>query len=310
MDGARIDLRSLPVWERPAKVADLFDTLPPGGSLTLLTENEPRGLAFRLEQQLAQAAIVDHKRIGGREWMIRITRASAEPEASSPLGVITRTSIFSALSSEERALLASFATPHTIRRGQTLVNDEAVWPYIGIAFEGVLALASGNGNGRPRIFQEYFPYELFGELELFDEAPSAGRVIALSKVSRYLRIPRRAVVEAGERCPQVLVALGRLQSQRRRDLMETLAAQATLPIIARIANVLVPYAMPERGLSAARPPLPNMTQAQIAAAAGTVKEVAARAIAELEGRELLRRERGHIRYLDRQRLLDLIKDAR
>jgi hypothetical protein len=67
--------------------------------------------------------------------------------------------------------------------------------------------------------------------------------------------------------------------------------------------------MPERGLSPARAPLPNLTQAQIAAAAGTVKEVAARAIAELEQRELLKRERGHIRYLDRQGLLDMIKDA-
>jgi CRP-like cAMP-binding protein len=100
-----------------------------------------------------------------------------------------------------------------------------------------------------------------------------------------------------------------VNAQRRRDHMQALATQATMPIIARVAHVLVPYAMPERGLSPARAPLPNLTQAQIAAAAGTVKEVAARAIAELEQRELLKRERGHIRYLDRQGLLDMIKDA-
>jgi len=82
-----------------------------------------------------------------------------------------------------------------------------------------------------------------------------------------------------------------------------------MPIIARIAQVLLPFSLPERGLSAALAPLPHMTQAQIAAAAGTVKEVAARAIADLESRELLKRERGHIRYLDRQKLIDLIKDA-
>jgi hypothetical protein len=50
-----------------------------------------------------------------------------------------------------------------------------------------------------------------------------------------------------------------------------------------------------------------MTQSQVAASAGTVKEVAARAIAELERLQALRRERGHIRYLDRTKLLQTME---
>jgi len=49
-----------------------------------------------------------------------------------------------------------------------------------------------------------------------------------------------------------------------------------------------------------------MTQLQIAWAAGTVKEVVARAIAELELRGALRRKHGHICELNRARLLDFI----
>jgi len=301
-------LRRLPVWERPKKVLEIFDRLPPGGSLTFLTENEPRGLAFRLELGRRHEIILDHRRVGENEWLVELTRASVEPDAPSPLGVVTRTAAFSRLNDDVRAAIAADGSLHTIRRGQTVAAEHSDWPYLGIAFEGVLALTSGNGHERPRIFQEFFPYELFGELEFFDEAPRAGRIVALSKVARYMRIPRRVVLDAGMRYPELLIALARLQSQRRRDLMETLATQTTLPIIKRIANVLIPYAMPERGLSPARAPLPQMTQAQVAAAAGTVKEVAARAIAELEMRELLR-ERGHIRFLDRQKLLDLVKDA-
>jgi hypothetical protein len=60
-------------------------------------------------------------------------------------------------------------------------------------------------------------------------------------------------------------------------------------------------------LAPAIAPLPNMTQSQIAASAGTVKEVAARAIAELERQGLLKRERGHIRYLNRQGLTDFVR---
>ncbi len=309
MDVTRLDVRALPVWERPEKIAEIFDRLPLGGTFTVLTDNEPRGLAYRVEQIRPHEVLFDHRRVGEREWAVRLTRVAAESDAPSPDGVLRRAGVFSTLEENARIELTGQASLHTIRRGQTIVTENTEWPFLGIVFEGVLALTTGNGNGRPRIFLEMFPYELIGELELFDEAPSCGRVVALSKVARYLRLPRRTLLEVAERNPHVLLAIGRVNAQRRRDHMQALATQATMPIIARVAHVLVPYAMPERGLSPARAPLPNLTQAQIAAAAGTVKEVAARAIAELEQRELLKRERGHIRYLDRQGLLDMIKDA-
>jgi CRP-like cAMP-binding protein/uncharacterized protein (DUF2249 family) len=305
----RVDVRALPVWERPAKISEVFNRLPLGASITFVTDHEPRGLAFRMEQTWPHEIIVDHRRTGEREWTVRLTRTAVEIDAPSPAGIIRRTAVFGDLSEEAGAILASNASLHTIRRGQAVVTEGTDWPYLGVVFEGVLALTTGNSGGRPRIFFEIFPYEPLGDLELFDEAPAAGRVIALSKVARYMRIPRRAVLDVAERSPQMLIALGRVSAQRRRDHMQALATQTTMPIIARIAHVLVPYAVPERGLSPARAPLPNLTQAQIAAAAGTVKEVAARAIAELEARALLKRERGHIRYLDRQGLLDMIRDA-
>lgn len=305
----RVDVRALPVWERPARINEVFDRLPLGASITFVTENEPRGLAFRIEQTRPHEVIVEHRRTGEHEWTVRLTRTAVEIDSPSPAGIIKRTSIFNGLSEEASGLLAANASLHTIRRGQIVVTEGTDWPYLGVAFEGVLALTTGNGGGRPRIFFEIFPYEPLGDLELFDEAPAAGRVVALSKVARYMRVPRRVVLDVAERNPQVFVALGRVSAQRRRDHMQALATQSTMPIIARVAHVLVPYAIPEQGLSPARAPLPNLTQAQIAAAAGTVKEVAARAIAELEARALLKRERGHIRYLDRQGLLDMIRDA-
>ncbi len=309
MDTSRIDLRKLPVWERPGKVFDVFDALPPGGSLTLVTDNEPRGLASRIEQGRKHQLILDPRRVGEREWVIHITRAQIETDAPSPAGVLKRSPIFKSIDEDVRARIAADATLHTVRRGHAVVGEGSEWPYLGVLFEGVLAVGSGSAHSRPRIFYEVFPYELVGEIELFDAAPASARVSVLSKVARYLRIPRQAVIDVGMAYPDVLLSLGRISAQRSRDLMQSLATQGTMPIIARISQVLVPFALPEKGLSPALAPLPNMTQAQIAAAAGTVKEVAARAIGELELRGLLKRERGHIRFLDRQRLVDLIRES-
>lgn len=308
-DVERLDLRGMPVWERPARVLDVFDRLPPGHTVLFITENEPRGLGTRIEQSRKHELILDPRRVGDREWHVAMTRATVEIDAPSPSGILKRSLVFSQLDDATRARLAAVATLHTARRGQTVVTENSDWPFIGVAFEGVFALASRNGTARQRIFYEIFPYEIFGEVEFFDKAPTVGRVIVLSKAARYLRLPADAVLQTAQHTPKLYGALARVASQRVRDLAELLVSQNTLPIIARIAQVLLPYAMPEKGLSAAMPPLPNMTQAQIAASAGTVKEVAARAIAELESKNLLKRERGHVRYLDRQGLIDLIRES-
>lgn len=307
-DSEPLDLRGMPVWERPARVFDAFDRLPPGETMLFITENEPRGLASRIEQTRKHELILEPHRVGDREWRVSITRAAVEIDAPSPLGILRRCRVFTEASDLARSSLAAHATLHTARRGQVIVPENSDWPYLGIAFEGVFAVASRNGSARQRIFYEVFPYEVFGEVEFFDEAPTVGRTIVLSKAARYLRIPKATVLDAANAAPHIYAGLGRVAAQRARNLAEMLVSQNSMPIIARIAQVLLPYAMPEKGLSAAMPPLPNMTQAQIAAAAGTVKEVAARAIAELESRELLKRERGHVRYLNRQGLIDLVRE--
>jgi CRP-like cAMP-binding protein/uncharacterized protein (DUF2249 family) len=304
-----LDLRRVPVPERPAKVFDVFDTLPPGGSVTLRTDNEPRGLASRIEQGRRNQVILDPRRVGSSEWIIRMTRSPHEPEAPNALSVLRRTPALNSIKTESLESLAAEATLHTVRRGHVLVPEGTEWPYLGIVFEGVLAVSSGSSYARPRIFLEVFPCEVFGELEFFDGAPANARVSALSKMARYVRVPRHAVKDAGAGDSGLVAALGLICAQRTRDLMQSLASQGTMPIIARIAQALVPFALPEEGLTPALAPLPNMTQAQIAASAGTVKEVAARAIAELETRGLLRRERGHIRFLDREKLLALVKEG-
>ena len=168
--------------------------------------------------------------------------------------------------------------------------------------------AKGHDIDRERILYEIFPHELFGVAEYFDRGLSNARIVVFSKTARIVKLPWDVVGDVASRYPQLTTALGVVIAQRLRQMNDTITVQGALPILARIARVLVPYAMPERGLVPAAASLATVTQSQIAAAAGTVKEVAARAIAELESRNVLRRERGHIRYLDRQELLELIRE--
>ena len=307
---AEIDLRGLPAWERPDLVRKALDRLPSGASLTLITENEPRALSQRITQDRTERFVVETRRIASRVWQLRLTPRSGEAtERSSSQQHISRCPPFASLDAGVREELAAAALWQTGRRGQTLVADNVDWPFIGMVTEGVVARANGGGRERERILYEIFPYELFGVAEYFDRGLKMARIAVFSKTARILKVPWDVVSRIAARNPELTHALGVVMAQRVRLLADALSVQGSLPILGRIARVLLPYAMPDRGLVPAATALSTITQSQIAAAGGTVKEVAARAIAELESRKALRREHGHIRYLDREVLLELIQDV-
>lgn len=307
---AEIDLRGLPAWERPDLIRKALDRLPSGGSLTLIIEQEPRALSSRVTQDRPDRFVVETRRVASRVWQLRLTHRPGEgSERTSSAQHLGRCPAFAALDVGVREELAAAAVWQTGRRGQTLVAENVDWPFIGMVTEGIVARANGGGRERERILYEVFPYELFGVAEYFDRGFKMARIAVFSKTARVLKVPWDVVSRVAARYPELTNALGIVMAQRVRILADALSVQGSLPILGRIARVLLPYAMPERGLAAASASLGTITQSQIAAAGGTVKEVAARAIAELESRKALRREHGHIRYLDREVLLELIQDV-
>jgi CRP-like cAMP-binding protein len=305
---AEIDLRGLPVWDRPSLVREALERLPSGASLTFITEHEPRGLSARITQESPERYVIETRRVARGIWRVCLTRREGDGERNPIVQHLARCVAFIGLDEPVFEELAAAAIPQTGRRGQALVAENSAWPYIGVVTEGIVVRAKGHESDRERILYEIIPHELFGVAEYFDRGLSNARIVVFSKTARIVKLPWEIVSDVASHYPRLTTALGVVIAQRLRQMNDTITAQGALPILARIARVLVPYAMPERGLVPAAVSLSTVTQSQIAAAAGTVKEVAARAIAELESRKALRRERGHIRYLDRQELLELIRE--
>jgi uncharacterized protein (DUF2249 family)/CRP-like cAMP-binding protein len=303
-----LDLRALPVWERASLVLEESDKLGAGISFEFRTEVDPRALMGRLEQLRPGEFTFEHRHIGEAEWRVKLTRHTIDPRASSLATALRRSPVFSRLSDHARAKVAEAMTEHSARKGQTISVENAGCTALGMMIDGAMAVFVGAGS-RERLLFHLFPFDTFNESEFFDGGLTIGRTVALAKTTRYATIPFDELRSIAMDEPQFVMTLAATTAQRNRALASELAAQVSQPIISRVASALLPYAAPERELHPAMSPLPMMTQAQIAAAAGTVKEVAARAIAELERVQALRRERGHIRYLDRSKLLDMISEA-
>lgn len=293
------------VWERAALVLERVDRLSASESLTFYTEVDPRALMGRLEQLRPGQLAFESRHVGDAEWHVTATRVAPSEGTSTVSLALDRSSVFSRLPSEMRATLAASMIEHHAKKGDVLCAENTACNTLGVLIEGALAVVAG-GGARERTLFHLFPFDTFGDTEFFDLGLSVGRTIVLSKTARYATVPVPVLRALGEQQPGFLLAMGATVAQRNRTLASALSSQVSQPIIARVASALLPYAVPERGLHPALAPLPTMTQAQVAASAGTVKEVAARAIAELERVQALRRERGHIRYLDRTQLLEMI----
>jgi CRP-like cAMP-binding protein/uncharacterized protein (DUF2249 family) len=302
-----LDFRGLPVWERPSRVLEALDRVPIGAPISFITEIEPRGLSARVIAERFGPVLVETSPLGPDRWLVRMTRRTESGARNPVVRVLEATPPFARLPLPTLERLAATAAWQSARRGRLLVEAGSEWRAVGVIAEGVAAVSNGIG-AREHITYEMFPHEVFGIAAFFDGGAPVASVVAMTKTTRIIKLPWATLTDVARENPDLLFGLGALLGQRQRELSAKLSSQSALPIVGRVARVLLPHAMAERGLSPAMPALASMTQSQIAAAAGTVKEVAARAIAELDERGLLKRERGHIRYLDRQGLIELLRE--
>jgi hypothetical protein len=100
------------------------------------------------------------------------------------------------------------------------------------------------------------------------------------------------------------LALGFLTaaSQARRHSTDTIADLAFTHMFERVAKFLMSYAPVTTGMAPGLPGVENFSQAQIAAAAGTVRDVAARALLQLKNASAVELDRGRVKSIDRARL--------
>jgi CRP-like cAMP-binding protein len=157
-------------------------------------------------------------------------------------------------------------------------------------------------DGRDRKLFDILAGETLGIVETFDGGRTVARITVTSAKARVILFPRGIVISLMAEDVGLARALMMICAQRARLLAERFTDLSVQPAIARVAAAILPFASPAVGLTPSLGPLRYMTQAQLALTAGTAKEVAARAIAELEAAGALQRARGRIARTDRSKL--------
>ncbi len=273
----------------------------------LLNDHEPRPLHAQFEELRQGRYGWDARNLGDERWEVEVSRLADTPHGCGPLAaVLRRTAAFASSAARTREALAAASFVKQYERGDAVFRQGVRWPYVGIVCEGTLAMIASGANGRQHLLFEILPLETFGEAAALDGGSTLGDATVISGHALVALVPSAQLLAALASDAGLARAFCTVNAQRTRLLAERLTAQVSRPTIARVAAAILPYAPPDRGLSPALPPLRTMTQSQLATAAGTVKEVASRVLAELAEAGAIELVRGRLARVDRERLSSFV----
>lgn len=230
----------------------------------------------------------------------RIVVTAAMPDARSPANdteLLGRVAYFRSLTAGERRRLAGCCSPRTLRRGEVLFEEGTRCSGLHIIAEGSIEVRQISVHGREHVFHTEGPGATLGEAPLFDRGGYLASAVALTP-ARVLFLPRADLLALCERHPPVALAMLEALAHRLRHFAEIATDLAFRPVIGRVARYIVSAAS-ESG----RPELDlALTQTQLAARLGTVRELVARALAQLERNGVISRRGSRVVVRDPARL--------
>lgn len=296
-----VDVRAIPMADRHALIFERFDALPVGGRLELVSDHEPRPLRGEFESARTGAFAWEQRRIGEGHWEAAIRKLGA-PTADRAFEALRRSAVFGRAPDPELRELSLRARVAAVRRGRAVVEQGILWPYVGVVATGTLSAMLIAPDGRELIVDDLLPGDVFGTVALADGGASPLRFVARARDTSVVLVPVETVTALMDRSDAVARAVHALDAQRLRSIVARFATHVAQPVVARVAEALLAYASPRPGLAPALAPLSQMPQVELAAIAGTAKDMVYRAIGEFEEAGALERENGRIVRLDREKL--------
>ena len=218
--------------------------------------------------------------------------------------VLRRVPYFASLPATERSRLARRCTVRTLGAGEALFEEGQPCRGLLIVAEGLVEVRQISLRGREQVFHTEGPGAALGEGPLFDGGGYIASAVALVP-TRVLFLPRAEVIHLCQRRPAVALAMLRTMARRVRHFAGIVSDLAFRPVTERLARHL--------DTAVAGPIKPGtcveltLTQAQLAARLGTVREIVARAFAQLEESGVISRDRSRVTIRDPGRLAALAR---
>lgn len=293
-----LDARSLSPATKTEQILDAFDKLQIGGAVEINEESDPRALRNEMTQLRPGRFSWDARNLGSNRWTVRLERIDENADGETFLGHVPQFTQAKAATIKE---LAGQMTERSYKSGDTIFDEGELWPYLGIVKSGKVIYTLLSPDGKTHTIGERLTHDTLNESGTFDGGGATTRAEALTDAI-VVTLPSEAVMHAIRNDAELALGFLIASSQARRRSIDTIADLAFAHVLQRVAKFLLGYARASVGMTRGLPGVENLSQAQIAAAAGTVRDMAARALLRLKNANAVELDRGRVRAIDRQRL--------
>jgi CRP-like cAMP-binding protein len=221
-----------------------------------------------------------------------------------PRDVLRRVSYFASVPAAELDRLATKCTARSFAPGELLFQEGEPCRALFVIAEGLVELSQISVRGREQVFHTEGAGATLAEAPLFDGGGFIASAVALEP-TRALLVDRADVVALCRRHPAVALAMLTAMARRVRHFADLVSDLAFRPVTERLARYLA-SAGEGAPASGARIDL-GLTQSQLAARLGTVRELVARAFAELERNGVIARHRSRVTIRNPGRLMAMAR---
>jgi CRP/FNR family transcriptional regulator len=216
--------------------------------------------------------------------------------------VLSENLYFSGLSLPELDSIKSFFSEMRAERGEIILLEGELADRLFFVAAGIVKLFKISAEGKEQTLEFVRPGGAINEVSVFDGGTNPASAQAMGPVSLYI-ISRNDLESILRDYPRVTLNVIKVLAGQIRHLVSLVEDLSFRHVIGRVAKILLEHAG-----DGARPGQ-RLTQQEMAAIAGTAREVVGRSLKTLEDRGIIKLERHRIVVTDKEALKQMT-DAR
>ena len=209
---------------------------------------------------------------------------------------------FAGLSPAELESVSKLVFENTADRGEIVLLEGEPAETLYFVVSGVVKIFKTSGEGKEQILTIVRPGESFNDVAIFDDGPSLASVQAMGPVVLY-GIRKNHLWGILREHPTMAGNIIKVLASRMRQLVSLVEDLSFRHVVGRVARILLEHAGDSTG------PRPRLTRQEIAAMAGTAREVVSRSLKSLEDEGVIRLERHRIVIADKSALKEKVESS-
>ena len=209
---------------------------------------------------------------------------------------------FSGLSPAELDSIRQLIFEKTAERGEIILLEGEPAETLFFVASGAVKVFKTSPEGKEQILNIVRPGESFNDVAIFDDAPNPASAQAMGPVVLYgvRKGELRSIIRDH---PQMSLNIIKVLAERVRQLVLLVEDLSFRHVIGRVARILLEHAGDGAG------PGPRLTQQEMAAMAGTAREVVGRSLKALEEGGAIRLDHHRIVITDRGALKEMVETS-